>query len=82
MVPKAVDESRVHAFVDALQLFGIGASWGGYESLALPVQPLRTASACPWGAGRSAVRLHIGLEHVDDLIADLSAAFAVMARAG
>ena len=62
------------------QLFGIGASWGGYESLALPVQPLRSASACPWGAGRSAVRLHIGLEQVDDLIADLSAAFTVLAR--
>jgi cystathionine beta-lyase len=59
-------------FVDALELFGIGFSWGGYESLALPVDPVRTVSALP---ASNLVRLHIGLEEPDDLIADLAAAF-------
>ena len=59
------------AFVEALELFGIGFSWGGYESLALPVDPIRTVSKPP---AENLVRLHIGLEDADDLIADLSAA--------
>jgi cystathionine beta-lyase len=58
-------------FVNALKLFGIGYSWGGYESLVLPVDPYRTITDPPAG---NLVRLHIGLEDVDDLIADLAAA--------
>jgi cystathionine beta-lyase len=58
-------------FVNALKLFGIGYSWGGYESLVLPVDPYRTITDPPGG---NLVRLHIGLEDVDDLIADLAAA--------
>ncbi len=65
------------AFVDRLELFGIGYSWGGYESLALPVRPVRTASKPPAG---NLVRLHIGLEDPDDLIEDLSRSFAALAR--
>jgi cystathionine beta-lyase len=61
------------AFVDALTLFGIGYSWGGFESLALPAKPHRTAAAPP---AREIVRLHIGLEDPADLIADLEAGFA------
>jgi cystathionine beta-lyase len=57
------------AFVDSLELFGIGYSWGGYESLALPVDPYRTVSEAP---AANLVRLHIGLEDPDDLIADLT----------
>jgi cystathionine beta-lyase len=60
------------AFVDSLELFGIGFSWGGYESLALPVHPTRTVSKPPAG---NLVRLHIGLEDPDDLIQDLANAF-------
>jgi cysteine-S-conjugate beta-lyase len=60
------------AFINALELFGIGYSWGGYESLALPVDPYRTVSQPP---ARNLVRLHIGLEDPADLIADLAAAF-------
>jgi cystathionine beta-lyase len=56
-------------FVDSLELFGIGYSWGGYESLALPVDPYRTVSEAP---AANLVRLHIGLEDPDDLIADLA----------
>jgi cystathionine beta-lyase len=60
------------AFVDSLKFFGIGYSWGGYESLALPVDPFRTVSKPP---AANLVRLHVGLEDPDDLIADLKNAF-------
>jgi cystathionine beta-lyase len=64
-------------FIDALKLFALGGSWGGYESLVMPIDPPRTVTqyAHP-GAG---VRLHVGLEDVDDLIADLDRAFAAVA---
>ena len=65
------------AFVDRLELFGIGYSWGGYESLALPVRPVRTVSEPP---ARNLVRLHIGLEDPDDLIEDLSRSFAALTQ--
>ena len=61
-------------FVDSLDLFGIGYSWGGFESLALPVHPEKYRSATAWDAASSVVRLQIGLEDVDDLIADIEAA--------
>jgi cystathionine beta-lyase len=60
------------AFVDSLELFGIGFSWGGYESLVMAVDPYRTVSKPP---APNLIRLHIGLEDPDDLIADLAAAF-------
>ena len=60
------------AFVDALTLFGIGYSWGGFESLALPARPHRTAAVT---RAPEIVRLHVGLEDPDDLIADLASAF-------
>ena len=70
------------ALIDALQLFGIGYSWGGFESLATPVDPapLRTSSAWPLpgmaDTDRFGVRLSIGLEDPADLIADLARALA------
>jgi cysteine-S-conjugate beta-lyase len=67
-----------HAFVEALELFGIGASWGGFESLAIPTTGFVTRTA---GSARFAgpvVRLHIGLEDVNDLVADLEQGLAVM----
>ena len=63
------------AFVDSLELFGIGYSWGGYESLALPVHPVRTVSTA---AAENLVRLHVGLEDADDLIEDLANAMTRM----
>jgi cystathionine beta-lyase len=63
--------AATHRFVESLALFGIGASWGGYESLAIPTTGFITRTA---GTGQFAgpvVRIHIGLEDVDDLIADL-----------
>ena len=65
-------------FIDALTLFGIGYSWGGYESLAVPGDFTRTATA--WHDSGPLIRLHIGLEDPDDLIADLDAAFAAGPR--
>lgn len=62
-------------FVDGLELFGIGFSWGGYESLALPVRPHRTVSTAP---ASNLVRLHIGLEDPDDLIEDLARSFKAL----
>jgi cystathionine beta-lyase len=66
-------------FVDALTLFGIGASWGGYESLALPSTGIISRSAGGFDPGGPAVRFHVGLEDPADLIADLNAAFAAIA---
>jgi cystathionine beta-lyase len=61
------------ALIDALELFGIGFSWGGFESLVIPADPQKMRSAVPWSAEGPLVRLHIGLEDPDDLIADLAA---------
>lgn len=60
--------------IDALQLFGIGYSWGGYESLALPVYPEDNRSATQWNSDHAVIRLNIGLEDKDDLKADLQQA--------
>jgi cystathionine beta-lyase len=60
------------ALIDGLDHFGIGFSWGGYESLALPIDPAGVRSATRWQAEGPAVRLHIGLEDPADLIADLA----------
>lgn len=62
-----------HKLVDALTLFGIGYSWGGFESLALPAEPARFRSATRWDGG-TVIRLSIGLEDVRDLIDDLTQA--------
>jgi cystathionine beta-lyase len=64
-------EAARTALIDGLELFGIGYSWGGYESLAVPIDPKPLRTACAWQAEGPAVRLHIGLEDPDDLIADL-----------
>ena len=62
--------------VEGLEHFGIGYSWGGFESLALPIDPEKLRTATQWGAEGPAVRLHIGLEDPDDLIEDLAAGLA------
>jgi cystathionine beta-lyase len=72
---KGADECKRAAFTEGLALFGIGFSWGGYESLAIPVDPVRTASKPP---APNLVRLHVGLEDADDLIADLDCAFTTI----
>ncbi len=71
IVLKPVATKKVEAMVDGLKLFGIGASWGGFESLVCPSRAVRTATALD--PSRPILRFHIGLESVDDLIADLKA---------
>ena len=75
------DAATAAAFVDALELFGIGYSWGGFESLALPVQPEKYRSVVSWDKEGTLIRLQIGLEDTDDLVADLDQAFTA-ARSG
>jgi cystathionine beta-lyase len=81
MVLKPVPQKAHYAFLDTLELFGIGASWGGYESLAIPFDCAPTRSATRWTPGGPTVRFHIGLEAVEDLIADLERGFAALAAA-
>jgi cystathionine beta-lyase len=73
--------AAVAAFVDGLELFTMGYSWGGYESLCIPVKLGKNRTARPWTAEGNLFRLHIGLEGVDDLKADLKAAIDRYARA-
>lgn len=73
IVLKAGDYENVAHFVDGLEHFGIGFSWGGFESLILPQDPTAVRSAHKWEAPGPLVRLHIGLEDPADLIEDLDA---------
>lgn len=75
------DEASRAALIDALELFGIGYSWGGFESLAIPVDPERYRSVTRWHAEGPVVRLQIGLEDADDLIADLERGLHAFAAA-
>lgn len=73
-----ISREQVFAMAEALQLFGKGASWGGYESLALPTNGFIARSAGTGDFGGQMMRLHIGLEEVEDLKADLAQGLAVM----
>jgi cystathionine beta-lyase len=66
----------VAAMLDGLSLFGMGYSWGGFESLIIPFDPRDYRTATTWNAEGPALRLHVGLEDVEDLKADLDAGFA------
>ncbi len=66
----------VAAMVDGFELFAMGYSWGGYESLCIPFHPERIRSATTWDATGSMFRMHVGLEGIDDLKADMAAAIA------
>ena len=68
-------DEAIAAFVDHLELFGIGYSWGGFESLVTVAKPHTLRTAKPWKDHGALIRLHIGLEATDDLIADLKAGF-------
>ncbi|HEX7388395.1 MAG TPA: cystathionine beta-lyase [Castellaniella sp.] len=71
VVFKPCTQESLRAFVDALQLFHLGFSWGGFESMVMPEVPMPEREASPWPYQGSLVRLHVGLESPDDLIADL-----------
>ena len=76
IILKPVPRRALAAMLDGLELFGMGYSWGGYESLIVPFNPKRIRTATAWSAEGQALRLHIGLDDVGDLIADLEAGFA------
>jgi cysteine-S-conjugate beta-lyase len=76
VILKPVAKKAVTAMLDGLELFGMGYSWGGYESLIIPFDPTSYRTATRWKAEGPALRLHVGLEDVRDLIADLEAGFA------
>jgi cystathionine beta-lyase len=74
-------QTAVAAMLNGLVLFGMGYSWGGYESLIVPFDPGAFRTATQWPAEGPALRLHIGLDDPDDLKADLDAGFARLAAA-
>lgn len=76
-----VSPDQLAAMLDGLELFGMGFSWGGYESLVIPFDPTSYRSATKWEAEGPALRFHIGLEDVEDLKADLDAGFKRLAAA-
>ena len=61
------------AMLDGLELYGMGASWGGYESLIVPANPAASRTATTWDEPGQLLRVHAGLEDIDDLVADLGA---------
>jgi cystathionine beta-lyase len=75
-------EAEAKRFIDGLRLFGIGASWGGFESLAILARLARARTATAWRPQGPLIRLHIGLEDPGDLIADLAQSFAAVAASG
>ena len=78
---KPCPKPALAALLDHLELFGMGWSWGGYESLLIPTHPETCRTAIPWQTNGLLMRMHVGLEDPDDLIADLEAGFARLAAA-
>jgi cystathionine beta-lyase len=72
IVLQPVAKDRIAAMLDHMRLFKMGWSWGGFESLIIPIYPERVRTATRWDAGGPCLRLHVGLEDADDLIADLA----------
>jgi len=81
VVLKPVTKTALAAMLDGLELFGMGFSWGGYESLILPVRPETTRTATKWEEPGPTLRIHAGLEDPEDLIADLARGFDRLAAA-
>ena len=81
IVLKPAAEKSVHAFMNALALFGMGFSWGGFESLVILFDCSEYRTATKWAPGGPTLRFHICLEDPDDLLADLGRGFAAMAAA-
>ncbi|MGF1474492.1 MAG: cystathionine beta-lyase [Geminicoccaceae bacterium] len=77
LVLKPCSEEALAAMLDGLALFGMGYSWGGFESLLIPTKPVRTATS--WEPAGPSLRMHVGLEEVEDLKVDLTKGFARLA---
>jgi cystathionine beta-lyase len=72
---EGVSHAGLAAMLDHMELFGMGYSWGGYESLITPVNLYKARTATVWPHKGQLMRLHVGLEYVDDLLRDLEAGF-------
>ena len=81
IVLKPTSEKSVYAFMNKLALFGMGYSWGGFESLVILFDCAEYRTATKWAPGGPTLRFHIGLEDADDLIADLERGFAALGAA-
>jgi cystathionine beta-lyase len=81
IVLKPAPQQAVDALLDTVKLFGMGFSWGGFESLVIPFDCDGYRTATKWAPGGPTLRLHIGLEDVDDLKADLDRGFAALKAA-
>ena len=78
VVLKPASDTAVRAFLDRLTLFGLGYSWGGFESLVIAFDCTKYRTATQWNPGGPTLRFHIGLEDPGDLIADLERGFAAL----
>jgi cystathionine beta-lyase len=76
IVLRPVGHDAIARMLDGLRLFGMGWSWGGFESLIVPTWPERARTVTSWNPGGPSLRLHIGLEDPQDLMADLTEGFA------
>jgi cystathionine beta-lyase len=81
IVLKPAPQKAVDTMLDTLKLFGMGFSWGGFESLVIPFDCDAYRTATKWSPGGPTLRLHIGLESVDDLKSDLDRGFAALKAA-
>ena len=75
VLKEGVSDKALAAMIDGLELYGIGSSWGGYESLIVPFDPREARTATKWPHKGPCFRVHAGLENLDDLIGDLEAGF-------
>ena len=84
VVLKPCSKKAIAAMLDHMTFFGMGFSWGGYESLIIPcdLSEIRTVVDYPWDNGCHLLRIHAGLEDSQDLIADLEAGFDRLNAAG
>ena len=82
IVLKPVSAAAVAAMLDGLELFGMGYSWGGFESLVIPFDCASYRTTTTWDPGGPALRFQVGLEDIEDLKADLERGFARLAAAG
>ena len=78
VILKDCTQKQAFAFIDALELFGLGFSWGGFESLITYVDPRNYRTATKWDEPGQLIRLHVGLEDVADLKADLEKGFEAL----
>ena len=78
---KPTVEKSVYAFMNELALFGMGFSWGGFESLVILFDCTEDRTATKWAPGGPTLRFHIGLEDPEDLLADLKRGFTAMQAA-